>query len=56
MAHRSLRVQDWLKVWSMAAGKKWAQKCHTHTDTMAGPQGRTRNGKRRVRVPARAEV
>lgn len=29
---------------------------HTHTDAMAGPQGRTSYGKRRVRVPARAEV
>ena len=28
----------------------------THTDTMVGPEGRTSNGKRRVRVPARAEV
>ena len=29
---------------------------HTHTDTMVGPQDRTSNGKRRVRMPARAEV
>lgn len=28
----------------------------THTDTMAGPQGMTSNGKTGVRTPARAEA
>lgn len=45
-----------MNVWRMAAGKKWAQKCHTHTQTQwlghrTGPAM-----ERGVRMPARAEV